>query len=269
MTDVDGESERAVAQGYDAVYRAIPGAPALWQIWLDHAVGADYPPEFSHISFATLDELGWFAQTFHLTDGDTLVDLACGMGGPSLWMVSQFGGRVDGVDASSVAVELATRRAARLGLGERSNFAVGTFGSTGLPEAHADAVLSLDALQYAPNKSDAFREMARILKPHHRLAFSAFEVLADRVSDVPVLGDDPIADYRPLLEQAGFAVEHYEQTPGWSDRLTRTYEAIVASGEALEHEMGADAYGSLLLEVEITLQRRPYRRRVKAVASRS
>ena len=265
---MDRESERAVAQGYDAVYRAVPHSPTLWQIWLDHAVGADYPEEYSHISFATLDELERFANVLHLTDGETLVDLACGMGGPSLWMVLRFGGRVDGIDASGVAVDLATARAARLGLGERSNFAVGTFARTGFPDAHADAVLSLDAYQYAPSKHDAFHEAARILKPDRRLAFTAFEVRADRVSGIPVLGDDPIEDYRPLLEHAGFAIEHYEETPGWLDRVTRAYGAIIASAEALENEMGTEAYGSLLLEVAITLERKPYRRRVSAIADR-
>ena len=101
------DDEALVAEGYDAVYRAVPRAPTLWQLWLDHAVGADYPAEFSHISFTTLADLRHLAEELHLGSGDTLVDLACGMGGPSLWMVSQLPIRLIGVDASSVAVELA------------------------------------------------------------------------------------------------------------------------------------------------------------------
>ena len=54
----DEESEAIVAAGYDAVYRAVPRSPTLWQIWLDHAVGTDFPGEYSHISFVTLAELG-------------------------------------------------------------------------------------------------------------------------------------------------------------------------------------------------------------------
>jgi SAM-dependent methyltransferase len=122
-------------------------------------------------------------------------------------------------------------------------------------------------LQYAPSKADAFREMARVLKPNGRLAFTAFEVHPERVADLAVLGDDPVDDYRPILEAAGFAVETYDETVGWSARVTAAYEAIIESSAALTAEMGTDAYGSLAVEVAVTLERRPYRRRVSVTAS--
>src|SRR2546423_11813248 len=108
MTD---DSVTIVAQGYDAVYRAVPGSPTLWQIWEDHAVGGDYPKEFSHISFATLGDLGDIADALRLADGDPPVDLACGMGGPSQWIATQHPIRVAGVDASYVPLEQARARA--------------------------------------------------------------------------------------------------------------------------------------------------------------
>jgi ubiquinone/menaquinone biosynthesis C-methylase UbiE len=262
------ESEAIVAAGYDAVYRAVPRSPTLWRIWLDHAVGPDFPGEYSHISFVTLAELRDLGAALRLEDRATLVDLACGMGGPSLWLATQLAVRVVGIDASPVAVELATARAAQLGIGDRCAFQVGTFGATGLLTGSADAAMSLDALQYAPNKADAFGEMARVLKANGRLAFTAFEVLPDRVAGLDVLGDDPVDDYRPILESAGFAIETYDETDGWSERVAAAYEAIIESAAALTSEMGADAYGSLALEVALTLERRPYRRRVSVLASR-
>jgi ubiquinone/menaquinone biosynthesis C-methylase UbiE len=265
---VTSESEAIVAQGYDAVYRAVPRSPTLWQIWLDHAVGTDFPGEYSHISFVTLAELHDLAGELRLRDGATLADIACGMSGPSLWIATQLPVRVVGVDASAVAVELASARADRLGLSARSTFHVGTFAATSLPDGAADAALSLDALQYAPDKSAAFREMARVLKANGRLAFTAFEVQPDRVAGLPVLGDDPIDDYGPLLERAGFDVDTYEESVGWTERVSAAYEAIVERAAALTAEMGADAYGSLALEVALTLERRPYRRRVVVTATR-
>lgn len=265
---MDNESEALVAEGYDAVYEAVPESPTLWQIWLDYAVGPDFPPEFSHISFATFADLHMLADQLRLGDDDTLVDLACGMGGPSLWMASQLPIGLIGVDASPVAVKSASCRAVRLGLDARSTFRVGTFAQTGLADGEADAVLSLDALQYAPNKAAAFDEMARALKPGKRLAFMAFEVIADRVAGLQVLGDDPVADYAPILDQAGFAVDTYEETPDWTERVWGAYQAILDSAVTLEREMGADAFGVLSLEVSLSLERRPYPRRVLAVATR-
>jgi ubiquinone/menaquinone biosynthesis C-methylase UbiE len=62
-------------------------------------------------------------------------------------------------------------------------------------------VLSLDALQYAPNKHLSFGEVARILKPGGRLAFTAFEVAPDRVSDLPVLEVSLTLERRPSLRR--------------------------------------------------------------------
>jgi ubiquinone/menaquinone biosynthesis C-methylase UbiE len=267
MSAVDDESVAVVAQGYDAVYRAVPGSPTLWQIWQDHAVGADYPTAYSHISFATLRDLGVITDALRLADGDTLVDLACGMGGPSQWIATQHAIRVAGVDASSVAIEQARARATRNGLTDRTEYSVGTFAETGLDPSSAAGALSLDALQYAPSKQAAFNEAARVLKPDGRFVFTAFEVVPDRVTDLPVLGDDPVDDYQPLLERAGFDVKSYEETGGWNERLTAAYEAILQHADALEREMGSDAYAALSLEVALTLERKPYRRRVMAVAT--
>ena len=265
---MNAESEAIVAAGYDAVYRAVPRSPTLWRIWLDHAAGTDFPGEFSHISFVTLAELGALATGLRLGADATVVDLACGMGGPALWVATQFPVRVVGVDASPVAVELATARADRLGLTKRAAFRFGTFAATGLPAGAAGAAFSLDALQYAPSKADAFREIARVLEPGGRMTFTAFEVFPERVADLPVLGDDPVDDYRPILEGAGFEIETYEETQGWTERVTATYEAIVESAAALTAEMGADAFGSLAIEVALTLERKPYRRRVVVTARR-
>jgi ubiquinone/menaquinone biosynthesis C-methylase UbiE len=266
---VDDESVAMVAQGYDAVYQAVPDAPTLWRIWLEHAVGPDYPQEFAHISFTTIDQLRDIADALRLADGDTLVDLACGMGGPSLWIASQHPIRVVGVDASAVAIEQSRARATRCGLSDRSEYHVGTFASTGVTTSTAAAALSLDALQYAPSKQAAFSEAARILKPRGRIVFTAFEVHGDRVAGLPVLGDDPIDDYQPLLEAAGFTVDRYEEIEGWNERVTAAYEAIMQHADVLESEMGADAFGALSLEVALTLERKPYRRRVLAIAARA
>jgi SAM-dependent methyltransferase len=262
------DSEALVSAGYDAVYQAIPGSPALWQIWLDHAVGRDFPSDFSHISFATVADLQTLADELRLDDGDTLVDLACGMAGPSLWMASNLPIRVVGIDASPVAVKSAAARAVRLGFDTRSSFQVGTFGETGLAAGEADGLLTLDAFQYAPDKAAACREFARILKPGKRLVFMAFEVIADRVAGLPALGDDPVSNYAPLVEDSGFDIDTYEETSGWSERVTAAFQAIIDNAATLEVEMGAAAYGALSLEASLTLGARPYCRRVRMIATR-
>ena len=68
--------------------------------------------------------------------------------------------------------------------------------------------------------------------------------------------------------EAGFAVEAYEETPSWRERLVATYEAVLAQQEEIGEEMGEEAIGPLLMEVALTLQHQPYRRRILAVFTR-
>jgi ubiquinone/menaquinone biosynthesis C-methylase UbiE len=208
------------------------------------------------------------AEELRLQPGDTLVDLACGMAGPALWAAREIGSKLIGVDFSPVAVRLASERAAELGLADSAGFKTGSFDQTGLEDGSADAVMSEDALQYAPDKSAAVREIARILRPGGRFVFTAFELDPDRVSGLPVLGEDPVSDYKPLLEAAGFAIDAYEETPGWPEPMRSAYQALLDAKDALIDEMGQMAVTALFSELTLTLEREPYRRRVLAIATR-
>jgi len=149
-----------------------------------------------------------------------------------------------------------------------ASFRVGSFAATGLDAASVDGVLTVDALQYAPDKAAAYAEMARILRPGRRAVIAVFEVDPDRVQGIPVLGDDPITDHRPLLQAAGFAIESYEESTGWWDRMRSAYGAVLEAETVLRGELGNDAFDSLALEMTLTLQLEPYPRRVIAVATR-
>jgi len=241
----------------------------LRRIWREHAAGEDFPEEFLHISFVTLKQLRRMAGELRLQRGDTLVDLACGMAGPALWVSREIGAKLIGVDLSHVAVRLASERAQRLGLADRANFKTGSFAATGLDDGSADAVMSEDALQYAPDKSAALREIARILRPGGRLVFTAFELEPARVSGLPVIGEDPIGDYRPPLDAAGFAIDAYEEAPGWPEPMRGTYRALLDAEAVLIEEMGQTAVMALFSELTLTLEREPYRRRALAVATRT
>ncbi len=257
-----------VSAGYDAVFGATPASPTLRRLWREHACGLDFPDQFSHISFVTVAGLTRMAAELRLTPGQTLVDAGCGMGGPALWLARHTGARLIGIDLSSAGVSLAGERAAALGFGEGARFAVGAFAETGLDDASVDAIASEDALQYVPDKRAAFVEAARILRPGGRLVFSAFELDPERAAGLPVLGADTVADYRPLLADAGFAVDVYEEAPGWPEPMSRAYRALLDAKEALVAEMGEAAFGALSLELMLTLERKPYRRRVLVCATR-
>lgn len=262
------EADDLVASGYNAFYAAWGRSPTLRRIWRDHVTGPDYPEEFAHISFLPLEQLRALTEGLNLQPDQLLVDLACGAGGPGLWAAKETRARLVGRDLSPVAAKRASERARTLGMENRVEFDQGSFEQTGLASGSADAVMTIDALQYAPDKTKAFVEVARILRMGGRFAFVAFELDAERIAALPVWAD-PVGDYRPLLEQTGFEVLNYEQIPHWQDQVSAGFGAVVAERDALEAELGEDASAATVMEASITLELRPYRGHVLAVAART
>jgi ubiquinone/menaquinone biosynthesis C-methylase UbiE len=262
------DADALVANGYNAFYASWGRSPALRRIWRDNVTGPDYPEAFAHISFLPLAELRALTAGLDLADDQVLVDLACGAGGPGLWAARETGARLVGRDLSPIAVDRARERASALGMAARAQYAQGTFADTGLASTSADAVMTVDALQYAPDKRKALTEVARIVRPGGRFAFVAFELDAEQIADLPVWSD-PVGDYRPLLEKTGFEVLEYEQIPHWEEQVAAGFGAVLAERETLAAELGEAAAAAMLMEASITLELHPYCGHVRCVTRRT
>lgn len=183
-------------------------------------------------------------------------------------MARESGASLIGIDPSAAGLAAARQRATGVGLAGRARFQHGTFEQTNLADAAAAAVISIDAFQYAPGKRAAFAEFARIMRPGARIGIVCFEVDPAKVEGFPILGVDPVGDYRPLIAAAGLNVEAYEGTPGWEERVCAAFSAILENNDTLIAEMGEPAAAAAAVEAVLTIQIKPYPRRVMAVASR-
>ena len=268
--DVTGDGVfRAVLEGYDAVYDALPRGETFNRLWRMNAYNGDFPEQFAHIGFLTVPEAQRLRELLQIRPGEALADLACGGGGPGLWMARESGASLIGIDPSPVGLAAARQRAADAGLAGRARFQHGTFEQTNLADGVAGAVMSIDAFQYAPGKRAAFAEFARIMRPGARAGIVCFEVDPATVAGLPVLGVDPVADYRPLMAAAGLNIEAYEETPGWQERVYAAFSAITDNADTLIGEIGEQAAAAAVAEAMLTVQIKPYPRRILAVASRS
>src|SRR4051812_4278272 len=255
-----------VRDGYDAVYDALPSSAVFARIWREHAYG-DFPAEFAHIGFLTLTEARRLLDLLAL-DGGTLVDVACGTGGPGLWFAQQTGSSLTGVDPSAAGLAAARQRAQRVGA-QTARFIEGTFEQTGLPDSSADAITTIEAFQYAPDKRAALAEFARVLRPGGRAAIVCFEVDRAKAEGLPVIGVDPIPDYTPLISNSCLTLVAYEETPGWEERVYATFGALVDAADAITADIGERAAAGALAEAMLTVQMKPYPRRVLIVVERS
>jgi SAM-dependent methyltransferase len=264
----DGVFE-TVRDGYEAVYGILAHSPMFARIWRANAYEGEFPEEFAHIGFLTVSEAERLLGLLGIEEGSVLLDVACGAGGPGLWAARQSGASLVGIDPAKAGLRAARRRAGQVGLEGRSRFEAGSFEQVRLPDATADAVMMVEAFQYAPNKRAGLTELRRVLRPEGRLGIVCFEVDPALVNGVPVLGSDPVADYGPLLRECGFSLEVYEETPGWQERVSSAFGAVVEASEALTSEMGERAAAGVLAEAMLTVALKPYRRRILAVARRA
>jgi ubiquinone/menaquinone biosynthesis C-methylase UbiE len=211
----------------DAWYAGHDKSPTIKKIFRE-IFEDDYLEEVDANSFVSKSDLKRIAECLRVGKGDTFVDLACGRGGPGLWIARENQANLTGVDISKVAIDIASKRVSDFGLNQEVSFRVGNFEETGLPDHYCDGAVSIDALFLAPDKTAAMVEIRRILRPGANFVFTTWE------------GKGPltIEDHRGLAHELGFEVEVCEETKGWRRRQTAVYERILSEKEALEREMG-------------------------------
>lgn len=149
---------------YDRAHAAAHERPLVRELWA-RPMGEQYPAEVDPFSSCSWWTLGQAIAGLCLSPGGLLVDLGCGRGGPGLWLARALSARLIGIDFSATAIELAGRRAADFGLANRVEFRHATLEHTTIDDQTADAIVSVDALPFATDRTAALCEARRILRP--------------------------------------------------------------------------------------------------------
>lgn len=118
-------------------------------------------------------------------------------------------------------------------MGVSARFSLGSFEDTGLEEACADAVMSIDALLFAPDKAAALRQLRRSLRPGGRLVLTSWDYHSQPAGRAP-----QVHDHRPLFEAAGLEAVTYEETKDWRERQMRTTQSLLDASAELAAETG-------------------------------
>ena len=250
------------ADGFNVVFAAIPRSPTLRHIW--RAVyGSDYPEGADPFSFVTLTDLRRIAAELRIGVQETMVDLACGRGGPGLWIANLTGASLVGVDFSEVAIEQAEQRAVQLGLSGRARFLVRDAVATGLPDASLDGAMSIDSFWLFADKLQVATEVARILRSGRRFVVTTWEFETSPPGWPPQL-----TQHRDLLYEAGFVVEVDDETVDWKTRQLAVYAEILAAQAILTAELGEAAAAQMITEARDVPALLEHSRRVLVVARR-
>jgi len=214
------------ATGFDAEFATVSGSPGVRRVW--QQASPDLPSEIEPYSFVSIALLGHMADVLALSPGRTLVELGCGRGGPGLWLAQSRGARLIGVDFSGVAVQQATDRAGLFGLADRARFLVGDLAATGLGDAAADAVVSIDALHFAADPTAAAREAWRLLRPGGRRVLTNWQPRNPADMGLP---SRLRIDWTQTLHAAGFVEVRVESRPEWHELFTRVFRVALELGD--------------------------------------
>ncbi|MCP3925283.1 MAG: class I SAM-dependent methyltransferase [Desulfobacterales bacterium] len=206
------------------------------------AFGDEYPEDVENYSFVTLSDLNNITNHLSLKKGDCFADIACGRGGPSMWIARKNGAVLVGVDISDNAINSANSRTEDFGLNGRAKFKTGNFYETGLGTESCDGAISIDALWHVPDRTKAFDEIWRILKPGGKFVFTSWD------GNIPFMPDD----HKDSLNESGFKILVYEETKGWKERQLAVYKGILESKDILIEEMGKKYALPLIKEAKTT-----------------
>lgn len=124
-------------------------------------------------SWLTAAEQDRFLEWLKLVPGKTLLDIACGSGGPALRIAERTGCSIAGVDVHDQAIATANSLAAQRGLADRAQFQVAdATAPLPFPDASFDAIICIDAINHLPNRPRVIADWSRLLQPGGRMLFT-------------------------------------------------------------------------------------------------
>jgi ubiquinone/menaquinone biosynthesis C-methylase UbiE len=167
---------------YDANYGSFQ--TALYEEIRREAFGED----FGQNSWITAEEQDVFISWLNLSSSKTLLDVACGSGGPALRIAEKTGCSIVGVDVHEQAISTANSLTAQRGFTSRAKFqVVDASGKLPFTDESFDAITCIDAINHLPDRKGVLAEWTRILRPGGRLLFT------DPITVTGALSADEIA----------------------------------------------------------------------------
>jgi ubiquinone/menaquinone biosynthesis C-methylase UbiE len=181
---------------------------------------------------ATVD----FAERTAFAAGMHLLDVGCGIGGPSRYFAAARGCRVTGVDLTEDYVRVAASLARRVGLTDRVGYRQASALALPFEPESFDGAYMMHVGMNIEDKPALFREVRRVLKPGS--TFAIFDIMrtGEGALSFPVHWASSSEtsfvarpeEYRKALEAAGFEVTGERNRRGFAEKFFQQTAARIA-----------------------------------------
>jgi cyclopropane fatty-acyl-phospholipid synthase-like methyltransferase len=176
------------------------GRHAGWMVEAIEALGLDAMPAACR---GTGDPhlFGLLADAMRARRGALVLDVGCGIGGPGAWLATERGCEVVGIDVMEESVRGSKRLFPQL------RTVVATSRSLPFPNEAFDATWAVGVIETIAHKSEALKELSRVLVPEGRLAAYTFVSAATKVDDAPIADHfQPLDTLIEDFERGGFRI---------------------------------------------------------------
>ena len=176
------------------------GRHAGWMVEAIETLGLDAMPAACR-GTGDPNLFGLLADAMRARRGALVLDVGCGIGGPGAWLASERGCEVVGIDVMEESVRGSKR------LFPRSRPVVATSRSLPFRNETFDATWAVGVIETITHKSEALKELSRVLVPEGRLAAYTFVSAATKVDDAPVADRfKPLDSLMGDFERGGFRI---------------------------------------------------------------
>ncbi|TQS34327.1 hypothetical protein Golomagni_05294 [Golovinomyces magnicellulatus] len=114
---------------------------------------------------ATARHEHYLAAKIGINDGDEVLDVGCGVGGPAREIAKFTGAHITGLNNNDYQIERAKKYASKEGLSHQLKFVKGDFMQMSFPDNSFDHVYAIEATVHAPSLEHVYTEIFRVLKP--------------------------------------------------------------------------------------------------------
>ncbi len=171
-----------------------------------------YGEDIGQNSWITTDEYDTFYSWLNLSEGDHVLEVASGSGGPALYLAKKFKCWITGLDINEEGIKTANLSAVNANIAHTQFQLANVDERLPFDDETFDAVMCIDSMNHFRDRLGYFREWYRVLKSGKRTLFTDPVVITGPVSNEELAARSnigfflfvPLEITKNLIQEAGF-----------------------------------------------------------------